>query len=320
LRATFEPDPTDPIGLLDTTRARLLAGTELSATIDALADGLWRIRRIRRSDEWYDLIQVIRAHPVMGLLQENPFIRTACMLPGLTSNGRLLDLLLRGRRAGDARDASRLGLRLLERDRHASFGLAIRERHQFLTEIIDDLAEATTMPHILAVGAGLCREALTSRSGSDGRLGRVVSFGPRDQALAEWAAELAHSPLQIESLDESFTALLEGSLCPSSFHLIYAPSVYQDVPSLMARDLTRSLFALLKPGGRLLISNFVTDIYDAAYLEACADFRIAYRNACQMLELADHISAEQCAFRRVYTRYSQDIFYLELRMPGVLGP
>ena len=60
-------------------------------------------------------------------------------------------------------------------------------------------------------------------------------------------------------------------------------------------------------------------IYDAAYMEAIGDWFLIYRDATEMMDLASGIDPAELALKRVYTRQSPDIFYLELRRRGALA-
>jgi hypothetical protein len=101
--------------------------------------------------------------------------------------------------------------------------------------------------------------------------------------------------------------------------MVYAAGLYDRLGQRLAAALTLAFFALLRPGGRLVIASFARGIYDAAYLEAIANWPLACRDAAEMQDLAAGIDPGEIAFRRVYTRQSPDIFYLELRRRGTPG-
>ena len=317
LRPLHEPPLTDPVGLFDATRERLLHGGDVAQAIDILSDGLWWMRRTPRPRYWRQVIDLMRAHPVMGLLHENPFSRRAFVKPrGYAGDAPLVDLLLFGRAAEEARGASNLGLALLDRDATMPLALALRERRDFVAELIDHVADLVAMPSVLVVGCGHLREGLASSAVRQHRLGRLAAFEPDAASLREAARLLGING--IEPVNRSITALTEGLFSEDAFHMICAAGLYDTLSDAFARELTQSLFAMLKPGGRLVIANCARDIYDAGYLEACADWFPHFRGADEMLGLAALIPPDVPVMRRVYTRYSPDIFYLELRKRGAL--
>lgn len=71
-------------------------------------------------------------------------------------------------------------------------------------------------------------------------------------------------------------------------------------------------------GGRVVVGHFAAGVYDSGYMEAIADWFLIYRDAADMLALAGTIEPGEIALKRVYTRQSPDIFYLELRRRGSL--
>ena len=315
LRPLHEPAMSDPVGLFDATRERLLHGGDVARTIDILSDGLWWMRQAPQPRYWRQVIDVMRAHPVMGLLHENPFARRAFVKPrGYSGDAPLLDLLLYGRVAEQARGASNLGLALLDRDAATPLALALRERRDFFAELIDHVADLVAMPSVLVVGCGHLREGLVSGAVQQHRLGRLAALEPDAASLREAARVLGIRG--VEAVNRSITALTEGLFPEDAFHMICAIGLYDSLSDAFARELTQSLFAMLKPGGRLVIANCARDNYDAGYLEACADWFVHLRGADEMLALADLVPPEVTALRRVYTRHSPDIFYLELRKRG----
>lgn len=319
LRPMHEPELHDPVGLLDSTRDRLLAGGDVALAVDILSDGLWWMRSALSAEDWQRTIALVRAHPVMGLLHENPFTRRAFVKPrGYAGDAPLIDLLYYGAAAADARDASPLGLALLERDAAAPAAAAVRERRDFMAELIDHVADARPMPAILVAACGHLREGLVSSAVQQHRIGRLVALDQDAESLA--VAGKSFGIKGIEPINRSIKAILDGSFKPGSFDMVYAAGLYDYLNQRLATALTAAFFTLLRPGGRVVVGNFAAGVYDAGYMEAVADWFLIYRDAADMLALAGTIEPGELALKRVYTRQSPDIFYLELRrraaMPG----
>ena len=317
LRPMHEPALRDPVGLLDSTRDRLLAGGDVAQAVDILSDGLWWMRTGLPAEEWQQVIALVRAHPLMGLMHENPFTRRAFVKPrGYAGDAPLIDLLYYGQAAAEARDTSPLGLALLARDVAAPAAAAVRERRDFMAELIDHVADARPMPAILVAACGHLREGLVSQAVQQHRIGRLVALDQDAESLAVVGKSFGIKGAEV--VNRSIKAVLDGSLKPGSFDMVYAAGLYDYLGQRLATALTAAFFTLLRPGGRVVIGNFAAGIYDAAYMEAIADWFLIYRDAAEMMDLASTIDPAELALKRVYTRHSPDIFYLELRRRGAL--
>jgi extracellular factor (EF) 3-hydroxypalmitic acid methyl ester biosynthesis protein len=318
LRPLHEPALHDPVGLLDSTRDRILGGGDVAQAVDILSDGLWWMRSGLPAEDWQRTVALVRAHPLMGLMHENPFTRRAFVKPrGYAGDAPLIDLLYYGAAAAEAKDASPLGLALLARDTAAPAAAAVRERRDFMAELIDHVADARPMPAILVAACGHLREGLVSTAVQQHRIGRLVALDQDAESLA--VAGKAFGIKGIEAVNRSIKAVLDGSFKPGSFDMVYAAGLYDYLGQRLATALTTAFFSLLRPGGRLVVGNFATGIYDAGYMEAIADWFLIYRDAAEMLDLAGGVAPGDLAMKRVYTRQSPDIFYLELRRRSALA-
>ena len=312
LRSMHEPAEHDPVGLFDATCARILAGGDVAQAVDVLSDGLWWMRARLPEQEWQQAVALVRAHPLLGLLHENPFARRAFLRPrGHAGDAPLLDLIYDGHAAPEARGASPLGYALLARDTATPLAAALRERRGFMAELIDHVAEARPRPRILAAGCGHLREGLFSAAVQQRRIGRLVALDRDAEALA--VVERSVPGMGAEATNCGIDLVLEAGFTPASFDMVYAAGLYDRLGQRLAAALTLALFALLRPGGRLVIASVARGIYDAAYLEAIANWPLVCRDAAEMQDLAAGIDPAEIALKRVYTRQSPDIFYLELR-------
>ena len=74
------------------------------------------------------------------------------------------------------------------------------------------------------------------------------------------------------------------------FDLVYAAGLYDYLDDRVAARLTRKLFALLKPGGRLLVPNLLAGIPEVAYMEAYMDWHMIYRTEVGIRAFAGEIT------------------------------
>src|SRR5262249_8800064 len=110
--------------------------------------------------------------------------------------------------------------------------------------------------------------------------------------------------------------LLRKRVTLGAFDLIYAAGLYDYLVQPLARRLTRLLFDMLRPGGRLLIGNVVPGMQGAGYMEAYMDWWLIYRNACDMHDLAALIPSRLIESARIFEEEQKNITFLELTKAG----
>ena len=96
---------------------------------------------------------------------------------------------------------------------------------------------------------------------------------------------LAHN--HIEVANQSIRTLLT-SVRPSvnqQFDLIYSAGLYDYLLDRPAMALTSRLCSMLRPGGRLVIANFVPESGSRGYAEAFMDWRLIYRTPAALAAL-----------------------------------
>jgi hypothetical protein len=94
--------------------------------------------------------------------------------------------------------------------------------------------------------------------------------------------------------------------------LIYSAGLYDYLSQNVAQRLTRRLFEMLRPGGRLVIANFALSTPDAGYLEAFMDWWLVYRDEAQMRDLAAEIDPAQVSHMNLFRDSVGHVIYLEL--------
>src|ERR1700722_6004009 len=97
LRPLRAPLSRDPVALFDIVHERLLAGLDPASTVERLSDSLFWIRADVSPGRWQSVCETARLHPLMGLLQESPFLRRAFAKPrGYAGDPVLVDMVLDG--------------------------------------------------------------------------------------------------------------------------------------------------------------------------------------------------------------------------------
>jgi len=90
----------------------------------------------------------------------------------------------------------------------------------------------------------------------------------------------------------SMRQLLEGRHLLQDFDVVYSTGLAETLPQASARALARSLFALLRPGGTLLLANFLPELPDAGLLEAILDWRPVLRTESEIFDLVKPFEPE----------------------------
>lgn len=286
--------PPDPCLLLDDTLARLRAGEEVGPVIAALAERLRWLRGVAAPAAWQRSVAAVRKHPLLAVLHQNPLARRCFRKPrGYAGDAPMLDMLYLGEAALVNEPPTPLGLALFRRDQGSATAVAARARIALMAARIDAAAEIRRDPHVLALGCGHLREAGLSQAVREGRIGRFVALDQDAASLA--VVQVEQAARGIETLHRSPKATFDGSLPRGGFDLIYAATLYDDLTDRLAHTVTAACFALLRPGGRLLVANVDRDCAEAGYLEACHDWLRIQRDAAGMLRLTHGIPMGEAA-------------------------
>ena len=306
------PDPRD---LLDHISTRLVAGEPPDAPFEALIGGLRGLQASLGPIAWSRAVAVVQAHPLLTLLRESPLDRRAATKPrGYVGDAMMLDMLLLGESVLAEDRTSTFGLALFRAEAARPFAAALRERVACMAAQIDRAAAVRPAPHVLALGCGHLREAAQSAAVREGRVGRLLGLDQDGASLA--VVQLEQGARGVETLQRGARATVDGTLAPASFDLVTAATHFDDIPDRLAETILAGCFALLRPGGRLIIANGARGMADASWLEACLDWPLYLRDAAGLHRLAQAVPAAEVGCRRVFTLENESVFYLELQRKG----
>ncbi|HEV7401500.1 MAG TPA: class I SAM-dependent methyltransferase [Chthoniobacteraceae bacterium] len=129
-------------------------------------------------------------------------------------------------------------------------------RCEFHAQQINAICAINSSAHILSVACGRMPEASLSSAVQHRFFGRLVGVDPDEQALAEVSQTLGH--LGVETIRGSAQTILSWSRELGHFDFIYSDGLYEAFDERFCRRLTRMLFEMLHPGGRLLAGNFLS--------------------------------------------------------------
>lgn len=304
---TISTDHAAPAATLDSIRDELFAGVPWVG-LDRLFAVLRDIRSAMPAASWERWRNdEFDHHPLLDLLRQDPMLRRSRDKPrGYAGDAVLLDFIYRIR---GPIDGSPLGREIWD---HCSStrpaALGVQARRRILARALDDLLlRPVGSRRVLAVACGHFREGHLSTAVRERALDEILALDSDEQSLGVVQRLFGTAGTRTEH--KSVTRLL-GKHKLGRFDLAYSAGLYDYLDDNVAQRLTQSLYASLEPGGRLLICNFVPQIYDAGFMEAAMGWQLIYRDEAQLRALADDLPGPPPASIHAWTDPFQAIAYL----------
>lgn len=285
------PSTLAPISLKENTRALLDRAEQLMRNGQAVA--AFRLLTPPLSALWSEARATGRAaamqawcaqHPLHALVQQDPFTHRAASKPrGYAGDAVMMDYIYS---ATPPDGTSTLGSEIFAATTRAGMGLSVVYRRHLLRSLIDDTVVQHETPRLLSVASGHCRELQGSLVSHPAFAGEFVALDQDPLSCAEVAA--CHAGGRVKVVNQGVRELNNEALAAElgSFDLIYSAGLYDYLPDGLAKRLTRRLLQMLRPGGRLLIANFVPGGTGRGYMELFMDWTLILRNEAAMRALA----------------------------------
>jgi extracellular factor (EF) 3-hydroxypalmitic acid methyl ester biosynthesis protein len=267
------------------------------------------LRREDDPDAWPEYARSCLSHPVHELLHQDPFTYRAFAKPrGYAGDAVMMDYIYglgEARRA--ACDATPLGRAIFTHMATRPSARAVRYRRQLLAELIDRTASSGGS-RVFALAAGHLREVEIS---SAVRSGRLVEFVAMDQDEASLAVvERDYARLGVRATKGSVRQILSGKTEGGQFDFVYAAGLYDYLSAPVAAALTRRLFEMTRPGGTLLVPNFLAGAPDCGYMEAFMDWHLIYRDHADMEALVSALPSRDVARHAIFDDEDDTITFL----------
>jgi extracellular factor (EF) 3-hydroxypalmitic acid methyl ester biosynthesis protein len=187
------------------------------------------------------------------------------------------------------------GRRIFEFATKTAAPQAVRFRRGVLAEIIDATARRADRPiDVVAVAAGHLREMDLAEAPRRGAA-RVLAMDQDEESLELVKRDYAR--LGVDTRAASVRHILAGRIPVPPADLAYTAGLYDYLPDAAATRLTSIMFDSLRPGGTLLVVNFLPNILDVGYMESLMDWHLIYRTDDDMRRLTTDIST--CDVARV---------------------
>jgi SAM-dependent methyltransferase len=286
-----------------------------SAVVQALStvfETLHGLRTTLPADGWQTVVAACRLHGILPLLHEDPFTSRAFNRPrGYAGDAVMLDYIYGSEEHWDAPEATELGLRIFGYTTKAPASEGVRARRGYIADAIDQTAADVRRPHVLSIAAGHFREASLCAALKRGRLGRVVALDADAESLRRMQQDYGH--LGIEPVPAPFARLLSGKLPLGRFDLIYSLGLFDYLSDAVGRRLLTTAFHMLRPGGRLIVANFLPGIRDVGYMEAVMDWKLVYRSRQDLIRLTADIDERDVRGISLFAEENRNIIFLEVR-------
>lgn len=251
-------------------------------------------RRELPDDAWRLFVTELRAHPVVGVLRTDPFTERAFSKPrGYAGDAVMMDYIY-GYGIDQFASLPEVGRKMFDYCTTTAAPLAVRFRRQLLAETIDAAASscASRPADVLALAAGHLREVDLSWAARSGRA-RITAIDQDEESLS--VIRNAYGQYGVRTVNASVRRIIAGRVHLDSCDLAYSAGLYDYLSSAAATRLTTIMFDAVRPGGRLLVANFLPNIFDLAYMEGVMDWQLIYRDDAEMRSLLGEIDTREIA-------------------------
>jgi extracellular factor (EF) 3-hydroxypalmitic acid methyl ester biosynthesis protein len=298
--------------LLDRVEALLREQDSVDEAMVELMSGLWSLRSSATPEVWRSVIDQCMDHPIRELIHQDPFSARSFHKPrGYSGDAVLIDYIYtRDCRISEENTVSSLGEKIFGFNRDTPACAAVRARRDLIAAVIDQVCVTNDRPSMLSVGCGHLREASLCRSVRSGNTGRFIALDQDEQSLSIVARDM--SDHGVVPVCNSIKSLFRGDIARERFDLIYSTGLYDYLDDRIATKLTERMFDMLNPGGRMLIANFLPDIWGCAYMESFMDWKLIYRTPEQFGALTDSLPDSEVASARTFIEKHANIVFLEV--------
>jgi extracellular factor (EF) 3-hydroxypalmitic acid methyl ester biosynthesis protein len=285
---------------------------KVAETVEALIAHLRKALESSADLSWRSTMNALcRTHPVLQVLHEDPYTWRAFHKPrGYAGDAVLLDFIYTGR---PPPETSELGKQIFEVTTTCSASRSVQERKDVIANAIDVIASRRPDVRVLSLACGHLREAELSDAVCAGAVSEYLALDQDEQSLA--VVEREHAGRGIRTLHTSIRKLLRGDeIAATLSHLdfVYAAGLFDYLPDGIASRLIARMFAMLRPGGSLLIANYVPATHERGYMDAIMDWELIYRDREDLERIASVIDLGRTADRRSYLDGNGNVAYLEL--------
>lgn len=167
---------------------------------------------------------------------------------------------------------------------------AVRYRRKLLSKYIDAAcAESGKNTNILSLACGHLREAEIAKELAAKNFSSFIAFDQDAESLKVVADD--YGKYGVKATQGSVKNIITGrkKFESGSYDLVYSAGLYDYLSQDVAIRLTRNILEAVRPGGKLLLANFLPNIPDVGYMESLMDWWLIYRSDEEMKELTSEL-------------------------------
>jgi len=222
-------------------------------------------------------------HPVAKLLLQEPITRWSFQKPrGYSGDAVLIDYIYRLKPCTVA--DSYIGRELNGLIEHTGSSHAVRWRSNHVAEEIQKLqSKLDRKIDVISVASGHLRE-LAYISEANTKINRFVCIDQDEQSNQVVRNTYSHHPF-VEVIDQSINHVLKRKLDGQEFDFIYSSGLFDYLNDKVASKMIEILYTNLRPGGTMIIPNFLKGITEKAYMETFMKWNLIYRDEEDMQRL-----------------------------------
>lgn len=306
-------DPAKALAAILDEACAVFADTRFFEGMARLTADLAEVRRHVGVELWEKLAQTVCAtHALQDIVHQDPFTARAYHKPrGYAGDAVMLDYMYQ---AGTVIPplTTAIGQAIFRYTTNAAPPRAVRARRFVLAEMIDYLAARVHKPAVLALAAGHLREADLSQALRNGFVGPYIALDQDAQSLA--VVEQSYGHLGVTSLHMTVRDLLTNSsaaLVDEQFDLVYAAGLFDYLTEPVAQRLVVRMWELLRPGGQIVIANFLPDLLDSAYMEGFMGWHLIYRTPEELRRCCSLLPEHSTACLHTFTDREAQIVFLQ---------
>ena len=277
---------------LDTAQDFLLDG-QVAAGLDDLFDHLDETR-VGTPVSWPTYAKACLDHPIRAFLHQDPFTHRAFAKPrGYAGDAVMMDYIYGlGETVEAAQGATPIGRAIFQYMDTRPSARAVRYRRRLLARLIDASA-SNSQGRVFALAAGHLREVELSDAVRTGRIQEFVAVDQDEASLAVVVRD--YGRFGVQARKGSVREILARRIDAGRFDLVYAAGLFDYLAPPVAAALTCRLFEMTRPGGTLLIPNFLPGAPDRGYMESFMDWHLIYRSHAEMRSLVNALPPTEVA-------------------------
>jgi len=260
-----------------------------------------------------------KCHPITEYLNQCPLTVHSAQQPrGYPGDAELIDYLYHHTdRTADIARATAIGRQILQTNLDRPAPIAVRARRQIVADLISHIAAKTPSARILSVACGHARELELVDHALLERIATFLAFD-QDAKSLEVATRYRTKPgiPRIAPQCGTIMDLLKDTQL-DDFELVYSSGLYDYLSDRLCQRLTQNLFERLKPGGTLLLANFLPETPDIGYMEIFMNWSLRYRSKQQIHDFAATINENLISDIEYFTDSHQNIGFLKI-VKGVM--